>query len=217
MPAGAGKAFRAGFTAWPGCPDEIPVTKLLADVYGSSDSKGSGQQAERQRDGEEDELQKSVDCYADDAERQQEQPDEWIGDQSQKCERPAEYEEHAPEQECEHGRRPPSFVLDYCTLRIGRKFPAGSGRAALAGQPGRLSPHRLSGSSDFGYSNCLRKAASCCWTSERSWRRRDTSSSSANRRSAAELVPALADRSVRPTFVCSAASAAGGSPENKCV
>ena len=68
-----------------------------------SDAKWGGQQAEGQRDRQEYDFEHAVNGDADDSERKQDQPDEGIGDQGQKGERPAEDEEDAPEQECEHG------------------------------------------------------------------------------------------------------------------
>jgi hypothetical protein len=65
-------------------------------------AKWGGQQAEGERDREKDDFQDAVDCYADDAEGEQEEPDKWVGDQSQESQGPAEYEEDAPEQEREH-------------------------------------------------------------------------------------------------------------------
>jgi hypothetical protein len=44
------------------------------------DPERRGQQVERERDGEEDYFQHSVDGYADDAEWEEKQPDEWVGD-----------------------------------------------------------------------------------------------------------------------------------------
>jgi hypothetical protein len=72
-------------------------------ILASSNAERSGQQAEGQGDGQEYDFEDAMDGDADDAEGKQDQPDEGIGDQGHKCERPAEDEEDAPEQECEHG------------------------------------------------------------------------------------------------------------------
>jgi hypothetical protein len=80
------------------------------------------QQAEGQRDGKKDYLQNAVDSDSDNAEGEEQQPHEWIGDQRQQGEGPAEYEEDAPEQECEHGRASLSFLIKD-TEEGERKFP----------------------------------------------------------------------------------------------
>ena len=85
-----------------------------------------------------------MDCDSDDAKRQQEQPDEWIGDQGQEGKRPAEYEQKAPEEECEHDE---TSLLKNCTFRVARKFRARAeaveSRFARPDSRGRLSPHEL--------------------------------------------------------------------------
>jgi hypothetical protein len=87
----------------------------------SSDSEGGGQEAEGESDGQVDYLQNSVDGDAYDAKREQEKPDERIGNQSDNGERPAEHEQKAPEYESEHGG---DLLLDNCTWEERRKFRA---------------------------------------------------------------------------------------------
>lgn len=53
-----------------------------------------------------------MDRDADDAEWEQDQPHEWVSDQRQQCQRPADYEKDAPEEESEHGKTPPCFLVD---------------------------------------------------------------------------------------------------------
>src|SRR5712692_10065693 len=60
------------------------------------------QQAERERDREIDDFQNAMHRHAYDAEREQEQPHERVGDQCQERERPAEDEQDAPEKQSEH-------------------------------------------------------------------------------------------------------------------
>jgi hypothetical protein len=43
------------------------------------DAEWGGQQAEGEGDRQEDEFQDAVDGYADEAEKQEQQPDEWVG------------------------------------------------------------------------------------------------------------------------------------------
>src|SRR5258706_7466106 len=64
--------------------------------------KWRGQQAERKCDREINDLEHPVDRDAEDTERQLQEPDERIGDERQKGQGPAEYEENAPQKECEH-------------------------------------------------------------------------------------------------------------------
>ena len=73
------------------------------------DPKWRCQQAEGQGDGQEDDLQDAVNGDAEDAEREQYQPDEGVGNQGEQGQRPAEDEKNAPEQESEQGEA--SFFL----------------------------------------------------------------------------------------------------------
>jgi hypothetical protein len=89
-----------------------------------SNSEWGGKEPERQGDGEEDNFQHAVNGNADDAERQQEQPHEWIGDQSDERQGPANAEQEAPEEKCEHVR--PSFAC--MILRSGNKESSAKNR-----------------------------------------------------------------------------------------
>ena len=75
-------------------------------MFGRLDPEGSGEETERQRDRQIDHFKHAVDGDADDPERQQKQPDERIGNESQQRKRPAQNEQNAPEQEGEHVRPP---------------------------------------------------------------------------------------------------------------
>jgi hypothetical protein len=72
--------------------------------------------------------------YAHDAEREQQQPNEWIGNQRHERKGPAEDEEDAPEQECEHDRDP-RLSLDYCTFSVRKKFHVGDGQKRVCAVP----------------------------------------------------------------------------------
>jgi hypothetical protein len=69
----------------------------------SSDPERGGQEAEGESDGKVDYLQDPVDRDADNAKWEQEKPNERVSNQSDDRERPAEYEQKAPEYEREHG------------------------------------------------------------------------------------------------------------------
>src|SRR5215831_12011903 len=75
-----------------------------SDAATSLDPKRCGQQTEGQGDGEVNDFQNAMHRNSDNAERQQQKPNEGIGDQGQNRERPAEYEQNAPEQEGKHAR-----------------------------------------------------------------------------------------------------------------
>ena len=64
-------------------------------LVGPLDPKRRGQQAERECDGEKDNLKNSVDRDTQDTERDQQEPHERVGYQRQDRQRPAEYEEGA--------------------------------------------------------------------------------------------------------------------------
>lgn len=64
--------------------------------------EGRGQQAEWERDREKNNLQHAMDRDADDAKRQQKQPDERIRDESEHRQRPAKNKQNAPQKESEH-------------------------------------------------------------------------------------------------------------------
>jgi len=82
----------------------------FADDLALLDAEWDGEQAEWERDGQEDDFQNAVHRDSDDAEREQQEPDKRIRDESQQGEGPAEDEEQAPEEKCEHGK-PPSGEL----------------------------------------------------------------------------------------------------------
>ena len=115
----------------------------------------------------------------------------------------------------ESGNRGASDVFDRGCER------AEDGGDARANRVEALGPLRvvLFDNDGGSHSNCLRNVASCCWTSESSWRRRETSSSSVARRSAVEFAPAVAEEGVRATFTSASSASAdiGGSPEKRCV
>src|SRR5437879_13482231 len=67
------------------------------------ETKGRGQQTKRQRNGEVDDFQYSVHCHTQNAKRQQQQPDEWVSNQRQESQRPAQHKKNAPQEEGEHG------------------------------------------------------------------------------------------------------------------
>src|SRR5215472_11985734 len=84
--------------------DECGVFCPRNDAATSLDPKRRGQQAEGQGDGEVNDFQNAMYRNSDNAERQQQEPNEGIGDQGQNRERPAEYEQNAPEQEGKHAQ-----------------------------------------------------------------------------------------------------------------
>src|ERR1700722_5877457 len=87
----------------------------------TSYSKRRGQQPEWQRNRQKYNLQYPMNRDADDAEREQDQPHERIGDQRQQSQRPADDKQNAPEEESEHGR-PPCFLI-HDTAEAYEKFP----------------------------------------------------------------------------------------------
>src|SRR6266478_6861321 len=95
------------------------VNRALA--LGFLEPKGRGQQTKRQRNGEVDDLQHPVQGDPEDAKWQQQQPDEWIGNQRQQSQRPAQHKQNAPQEESEHGETSVSSWLDTRDSR--RKFP----------------------------------------------------------------------------------------------
>ena len=69
-----------------------------------SDSKRGGQQAKRQGNRQKNDFEHAMHCHADNTKRQQQEPDEWISNERQNRERPAQDEKNAPQQERKHGR-----------------------------------------------------------------------------------------------------------------
>src|ERR1700751_888231 len=109
---------------------EAPSQTAREGVWHSEgrDPEWGGQQAEGERDTEIDNFQHAVNRDAYDAEREQQQPYERVCDQSQERQGPAQDEEDAPEQECEHGG---DLLLNDSTSGVRGKF-----RGAKDARPG---------------------------------------------------------------------------------
>src|SRR5216683_5788045 len=83
-----------------------PSTFLPLPLSALREAKGGAQQAGGDRDYGPDQGQHSVDCDAYDAERQEQQPDDWVEHQREQGQRPEQHKQNAPEKEGGHGSSP---------------------------------------------------------------------------------------------------------------
>src|SRR5579871_1015435 len=85
-------------------PDEAPKTP-------TSNRAWSAQQSHRQEENRSYQRQHALHGDADDAERQEQQPNKGIKHEREQRQRPAEEEQQAPEQESEHGHHSLHLLL----------------------------------------------------------------------------------------------------------